>query len=631
MAFSRTKQFAKKQLLTVHQLSKLEAKLRSNQRSESFLCVITPTFDSALTSLKKLTIDLRHQTNKDFVHVVISNGPSPKTQKFVELLHKNDKRFIYVEQKHVKTSSFASIISNSGSRREYCLQHFNASRYVFLDADVHIVDTNYFSKLYFAHTVFKSDVLVTNVNYHGSILPIHPTNKEGNIVIGNYCFTKSIAKRYHYPTNYDKKHKQGNDYRYWRKISSKEKVTYLDFVATIEGEDRSYKRMTDKKIEEDTKGELISVFGNSFLPEDLSKMNEVLQSHLVGYGSVVNKFEIDFSYFIGFKYGVATNSCTNAFWVLLKALNLKSSDEVIVPSIHFFGIKNVLELLGIKYMVTDVDEIVPNMSLASLESCITKRTKVIIALDYGGYPLKIKKIKSYLRRIGRKDIILILDAANSPFTKLNNQYTACDYNYAIYSFDMNKILVTGDGGMIVSNNKKVMDECRSLSYYGIVEKNKTSFSKSAVDSQWWEVGETKPSLKLAMNNLTAALGLSQLDNINTNLAARKVMKELYYKKLKQLQKDGHIVLPPAENNVTNASYLLWLIIKDKKTRNELAYFLRRKNIYTTVKYEPLGSKKDAPVAWDFFERSLCIPLNPNITSAIVDYIVSQLIDFFYEK
>jgi dTDP-4-amino-4,6-dideoxygalactose transaminase len=632
MAFSKTKQFTKRQLLSVHHFSKLEAKLRPNKSKEPFLCVITPIFDPALPSLKLLCKDLQNQTFGNFLHVVASNGPSVKVQDYINKLAKSDNRFVYVELELMPTPDFDSLMTNSGIRRDYCLRNFAAKRYLFLDADVEIIDNNYFSKLHMVDRLTKKDIIVTNVDYHGTILPIHPANKEGQIVIGNYCFSKNIAKKFRYPTNYNIiKKKQGNDFRYWQKIKKTNNVLYLDFVSTREGKNRSYKRMTDKNIEENIGEGLISVFGNEFSDYDMQGLKEVMDSHIVGYGQTVTQFETRFKNHIGFRHAVATNSCTNAFWVLLKALNLKKNDEVIVPSIYFFGIKNVLELHNIKYKVVDVDKGIPNISYSTLMKAVTKQTKAILFLEYGGYSLDIKKIKRQLKQQNRGDIILILDAANSPFTKQNDRYTALQYDYALYSFDMNKILVTGDGGMILSHHKSIIEKCRAYSYYGLLDQHKSGFAKSSDSGEWWCTGKVDPSLKLAMNGISASLGFSQLVQIDANLHRRQLVKELYLEKLKKLIVDGYIEVPKQDKNIANANYLFWIVVKNKGERNALAHFLREKKIYSTVKYEPLGTRKATPIAWDFFERSLCIPFNQGLSHVYNDYIVSQLVGFFYER
>ena len=573
---------------------------------------------------------MKKQSYGDFIHVLISNGESHKIRSFIRKLNTNDPRFEYIELDYTPTPNFTALMSNLGTRRDYCLRKINADRYLFLDADTTIVDTNYFSKLYFAHTITHKDILVTNSEYHGEQLPIHPINKEGQIQISNFCIAREVAKKYRYPTKYNVKKSQGNDWVYWQKIKQKSSILFLDILATTEGSGRSYKRATDKKLEELKGNSLISVFGNTFTQHDTDSVHQVLQTHLVGRGEVVTDFETMFKNQIGFKHAVATNSCTNSFWLLLKALDLKKTDEIIIASTHFFGVKNVLNILKIKYKVVDVDEIIPNINIDILLKSVTKNTRAIIGLDYGGYPMKINTLRRGLSRLDRKDIILILDAANSPFTKVNNKYVASNYDFALYSFDMNKIMVTGDGGMILSNNRPIMDKVRSLSYYGILDKHTSGFSKSSGGFEWWKVNASEPSLKLAMNNITAALGISQLIQIDQMLVPRNKVKQLYYAKLQKLVDDKHIVLPPRDKSIENANYLFWLVVKNKQTRDDLAYSLLSKNIYSTVKYQPLASKRQTPIAWDFFDRSLCIPFNQNLSESTVDYIVSQIIEYFYE-
>ncbi|MEI8339000.1 MAG: DegT/DnrJ/EryC1/StrS family aminotransferase, partial [bacterium] len=432
----------------LHKYANLLDSFENKNKSEPTFCIITPVFDPAFISLKKLIIDLKGQTYKNFIHVLVSNGNSPLIESYVAKLNKTDDRFIYVETIQELTVSFEEIMVNSGKRRDFCLQYFNAKWYHFLDTDTHITENSYLAKLYVVQKLITTNIMLVKTKYHGTTYPIDPIDVEGHITIVNYCFSKSVAKRNHYPTNY-KDGDLSNDFKYWLKISKNQKVTILDVQGTTEGDERSYKRMTDKKIEGMLGKEMISVFGNSFDNQLAVKLQPVFDSHMVGHGAEVVRFESAFSACIGFEGGVATNSCTNAFWILLKALGLRSNDEVLIPGTHFFGIKNVLEILKIKYRVVDVDATIPNASLESIKGNITKNTKVIIGLEYGGYPFAIKELKKHLNKIKRNDIILVLDAANSPFTKQHRKYTANQYDYALYSFDMNKILVTGEGGMIL--------------------------------------------------------------------------------------------------------------------------------------------------------------------------------------
>jgi len=380
----------------------------------------------------------------------------------------------------------------------------------------------------------------------------------------------------------------------------------------------------DKKI--------ISVFGNSFDQSDFRGVETVLKSHFVGVGEVTARFEEEFKKKIGFKYASAVSSCTNGFWLLLKALDLRPQDELIIPNIHFFGIKNVLELLSIKYKIVDVGVSVPNVTFEEIRDNVTENTKAIIFLEYGGYPvLEMDKIKQYLMDSGRKDILLILDAANSPFTKYKDAYSALNYDYALYSFDMNKILVTGDGGMVLSDNEYVLNKIKSFSYYGVADSIKTSFDKSKIGDKWWNIESTVPGLKLRMNNIAASLGRSQLNKIEKILKKREQVSNNYYKALKPLAVAGLIELPPENKAVENNAYFFWLLAADEQTRDNLARFLLKNNIYTTVKYKPLNKNAKTPAAFQFYSRALNIPLHQNIMQEQQKYIIKKIYGFFDDE
>jgi aminotransferase len=366
---------------------------------------------------------------------------------------------------------------------------------------------------------------------------------------------------------------------------------------------------------------MISLFGNSFSSDEVVAVKKVLQSHIVGKGDYVAKFEKKFAKKIGFKHGVAVNSCTNGFWLLFSVLKdiWEDDAEVIIPNIHFFGIKNVLQLHKCRYIVADVESDVPNIALQSIKKKVTSKTKAIIFLEYGGYPLDIKDIKKYLSSIDREDILLILDAANSPFTLYENIYTATEYDVAIYSFDMNKILVTGDGGMLLSNREDLIEKIRSLSLYGIFDLNKSGFQKSQQgEGNWWELNISEPGIKLCMNNIAAAIGLVQLDKMGKILEKRSFVKNYYLEKLTTM------FLPPQSAKIKNNVYFFWLMLNSEEDRNLLAKHLLKQSIYSTVKYQPLDMGADTPNAFDFYGRSLCIPLNQNLTKGNLNKIVNTI-------
>jgi hypothetical protein len=221
-----------------------------------FLCVITPVFDPAYNSVKKLVAELQSQTNGDFFQVLISNGPSPKIKRLVEDLNKQDSRFLYDEIKKEKLKDSIELLVNLGKRREYCLKRYDAERYLFLDADIKLVEKDYFLNLQKAHNEARKDVLLTSVKMvvagNETNFPVFPI-KYGHIDIANYSFSFNLAKNYHYPTDYDPRIGYGNDYRFFSAISNENNTVMLNFVSAIKDGNNTYRRFTELFLNEQRK------------------------------------------------------------------------------------------------------------------------------------------------------------------------------------------------------------------------------------------------------------------------------------------------------------------------------------------------------------------------------------------
>jgi hypothetical protein len=217
-------------------------------KTYNFLCIITPVFDPAYDSINNLVAELQSQTFGRFIHVMISNGPSPKIRDFVFELNKHDPRFIYLETKEEITHNASELFLNVCKRRNYGLKNYNAERYLFLDADAKIVDNSYFMKLHSAHQEIKRDILITLVKIYDQnneiILPLFPI-KFGHIDLANYSVSKRIAKKFNYPTDHDANIGYGSDYRFFSFIATDNNTAMLNFISTIRDGNNTYKRVSE--------------------------------------------------------------------------------------------------------------------------------------------------------------------------------------------------------------------------------------------------------------------------------------------------------------------------------------------------------------------------------------------------
>src|SRR5258708_1795581 len=188
------KPFMKQIVLSLHPLA--APLYRSTVPPVPFLCVVTPIFDSALLSIKGLTHDLQQQTFPDFIHVLISNGPSPRIKAYVESLR--DERFIYISLKR-ESQKADNLLANVGKRKNYGMKHFRAERYVFIDADSKVIDPTFIAKLYLSHRLFRKDIIIAQIKMGKELLPKFPLYI-GNIDLTNYTFSRRIELHSHYPT-----------------------------------------------------------------------------------------------------------------------------------------------------------------------------------------------------------------------------------------------------------------------------------------------------------------------------------------------------------------------------------------------------------------------------------------------
>ncbi len=209
-----------------------------------FLCVITPIFDPALPSLKLLIKDLQQQNFPDFIHVLVSNGPSPQCNKYLTQLASMDSRFRYVELKKAPERTWQQLQVNLGARKNYCLTHFDAERYVFIDADSSITNRSFIAQLYLSHQILRKDILVPQIRLRGRILPEFPV-RMGSIDMTNITFSRRIAKSAHYPTD-PWKYFFATDFLFFFDINTATNTSFLPFTYLVKDARRSYKSVGEK-------------------------------------------------------------------------------------------------------------------------------------------------------------------------------------------------------------------------------------------------------------------------------------------------------------------------------------------------------------------------------------------------
>jgi dTDP-4-amino-4,6-dideoxygalactose transaminase len=383
---------------------------------------------------------------------------------------------------------------------------------------------------------------------------------------------------------------------------------------------------------------MINIYQPSLGKEELKAVESVFKSNWLGKGPKTKEFIEQFakklttegaivdSMGVGFETASPDNlltisSCTEGLFQSVD-LYVKEGDEVILPSVSFIGGANAISAKKAIPIFCDVNPRTLNPSVEDIEKCITKKTTAIIVIHYAGVPCDIERITELC---SQRNIKLIEDNANSPFSRVNVKSTGTFGDVGIWSFDSMKQLVCGDGGMLYCKDKKDARRFDKLTYLGL--ESKSGFSNS-VDKKWWEFDISSPSRRSITNDIQAAIGIVQLKKMDEQISIRSKIHNTYNKELGNLE---WLDVPEKIPSHINSSYYMYHI--QTKHRDELAKYLRDNGVYTTFRYYPLhwveyyklGIK--LPNTDYAANNTLCIPLHQSLTDNDIDKIITLIKSF----
>lgn len=314
------------------------------------------------------------------------------------------------------------------------------------------------------------------------------------------------------------------------------------------------------------------IFGKPQIKQDeIDEVVDSLKSGWLGTGPKVSKFEDMVKSYLGVKHAVALNSCTAGLHLSLLAFGIKRGDEVIVPTMTFAASANVVEHIGAKPVFVDCELPSQNIDPKEIEKKITKKTKAIIVVDMAGRPCDMDKIMA----IAKKHKIKVLeDAAHAFGAEYMGKKIGTIADITVFSFYVTKNLITGEGGMITTNNKKYADFIKVHALHGMSH----DAWRRYLDRGFKRYLVVFAGYKYNMMDLQAAIGIHQLKRFDENQIRRKEIWNRYNKAFKDLP----IQTPadPAPNTVH--AYHLYTILLDperlKIGRDRIQLALHKENI-----------------------------------------------------
>ena len=303
-----------------------------------------------------------------------------------------------------------------------------------------------------------------------------------------------------------------------------------------------------------------------YIPKkSFSILKKTLSTRWIGQGPMVDKFEKKFSdIFLGGKECVSTGSGTDALHLAYLLAGIKKNDEVITPVFTCTATNIPLLYIGAKIKFADVDPNTMNISIQSLKKLISKKTKAIVCVHYGGIPCDMEEIRKLAKKYNTK---VIEDAAQAMGGEYNNKKIGTISDFTTFSFQAIKHITTGDGGMLCIKDSKLVDAAKRMRWFGIDRKKK--------QLGVWENDVKEIGYKYQLTDLGASIGYQGLLDFKKILSHRVKIYNIY---LKNLSKNPNITcIHDYDKNKKTAAWLFTILTKKK---DYLQKKLREKNIET---------------------------------------------------
>ncbi|RLI74479.1 aminotransferase DegT [Archaeoglobales archaeon] len=334
-------------------------------------------------------------------------------------------------------------------------------------------------------------------------------------------------------------------------------------------------------------------------------------------GKYVEEFERGFAEYCGCKYGVSTTSGTTALHLALASIGVGKGDEVIVPAFTMISTVFAVVYCGAKPVLVDAEPETWNIDVSKIEEKITDRTKVIIPVHIYGHPCDMDPI---MKIAEEHDLYVVEDAAEAHGAEYKGRKVGGIGHIGCFSFYANKIITTGEGGMIVTNDEEIAEKAKSL--------KDLAFSKER------RFLHTDLGFNYRMTNIQAAIGLAQLERIDELVERRRKNAHLYNELLKDIE---GIRLPIEKEWAKNVYWMYSILVEDKfgMSRDELMSELEKKGIETRTFFIPMHVQpvfqnmglfkgERYPVAEELARKGLYLPSSSGLSREEIEHICDEI-------
>ena len=351
--------------------------------------------------------------------------------------------------------------------------------------------------------------------------------------------------------------------------------------------------------------------------KELSAVKKVLDSGWLTHGPKNQEFEELFAKYIGTKYAISLNSCASALFAVIKVLNI--TGEIILPSFTFVASANAIVTAGAKPVFADIDYQTGNINPKDIEKRITKKTQAIMPVHFAGQSCKMDEIM----KIAKKHKLFVIEDSAEAIGAEYNKKRAGSFEIGCFSFFPTKNITTGEGGMVTTNDKGLIQKIKTLIGHGIPKMT----NQRLKEEKPWHRSATMPGYNFRMSNILATIGVEQMKKIDKMNSLRRRNANYLNQRLKNIEQiDLPIELPKAKH-----VYQMYTIKLKKGNRDAFVKKLKQKNIEASVHFDPpvhlqscYYQKEKLPITEKISRSIVTLPMYPQMTKKELDYMVSVI-------
>jgi len=362
-------------------------------------------------------------------------------------------------------------------------------------------------------------------------------------------------------------------------------------------------------------------YGHQWITKkDIQAAISVLKTDWLTQGPKIEEFEKVVARYCRTKYAVAFSSGTAALHAAYAVAGIGLGDEVITTPLTFAATANGVIYCGGKPVFVDIQEDTLNINPKEIKKKITKRTKAIAPVDFRGHPCDFDEIKKIARK---HNLLIIEDACHALGSRYKGKKIGSLVDMAIFSFHPVKTITTGEGGMVVTNNKKFCERLKIFRHHGIVKKPKKG---------GWYYEIEIPGHNFRITDFQCALGLAQFKKLDKFIKRRREIVAKYNKAFKDIEE----IITPTEKDYVKSAWHIYVIQlrleRLKASRKRIFEKFREEGLGVQVHYIPIhfhpfyrkkfGYKKgDFPITERYYQRTITLPLFPQMRNQEVERVI----------